>query len=238
MSTLTKSLWTDIWLFLLTFSLWRTHLTAAQMVKVLILAFCSARFKHLSCFDVLAHKCVVGHGKLWCVVVDVQHLDEDWHSSCLTRVIWRKKRMDLQLNAQHQLKAKDDDYLCFSLNTAVVGRKTKLLISVATTEMLCHLDISLSRAFSVVMVPFTESMLNSLSRSVWRSMEYLQEQKGDLIVLEGKGKKVTVIWSSENERARTYTRCVSSHLEMFKVKLEVGNTPNGIASVLEKNAQG
>lgn len=98
--------------------------------------------------------------------------------------------MDLQLNAQHQLKAKHDDYLFFSLNTvAVVGRKTKLLISVATTEMLCHLDISLSRAFSVVMVPFTESMLNSLSRSVWRSMEYLQEQKGDLIVLEEKGKR-------------------------------------------------
>lgn len=69
-------------------------------------------------------------------------------------------------------------------------------------------------------------------------MEYLQEQKGDLIVLEGKGKKATVIWSSENERARTYTQCVSSHFEMFKVKLEVGNTPNGIASVLEKNAQG
>jgi len=42
--------------------------------------------------------------------------------------------------------------------------------------MLCHLDISRSRAFSVVMVPFTESMLNSLSRSVCRSMEYLEEK--------------------------------------------------------------
>lgn len=54
--------------------------------------------------------------------------------------------------------------------------KRQLLISVATTEMLCHLDISLSSAFSVVMVPFTESMLNNLSRSVCRSMEYLKEQ--------------------------------------------------------------
>lgn len=40
--------------------------------------------------------------------------------------------------------------------------------------MLCHLDISLSRAFSVVMVPLVESMLNSLSRSVCRSIEYLK----------------------------------------------------------------
>lgn len=115
--------------------------------------------------------------------------------------------MDLQLNAQHLLKAKDDDYLCFSLNTAVVGRKMKLLISVATTEMLCHLDISLSRAFSVVIVPFTESMLNSLSRSVWRSMEYLQEQKGDLIVLEGKGKKATDLIVRKRACSHIHTVC-------------------------------
>lgn len=44
----------------------------------------------------------------------------------------------------------------------------------ATTEMLCHLDVSRSSAFSVVMVPFVESMLNSRSRSVCRSMEYLE----------------------------------------------------------------
>ena len=53
--------------------------------------------------------------------------------------------------------------------------KEQLLISVATTEMLCHLDISLSSAFSVVMVPLAESMANSLSRSVWRSMMYLNK---------------------------------------------------------------
>lgn len=40
--------------------------------------------------------------------------------------------------------------------------------------MLCHLDISLSRAFSVVIVPLVESMLNNLSRSVCRSIEYLK----------------------------------------------------------------
>lgn len=96
------------------------------MVKVLILAFCSARFKHLSCFDVFTHKCVVGHGKLWCIVVDVQHLDEDWHSSCLTRIIWRKKRTDVQLITQHQLKAKDDDCLLFFIEHSSGWKKNEI----------------------------------------------------------------------------------------------------------------
>lgn len=44
----------------------------------------------------------------------------------------------------------------------------------ARTEILCHLDVSLSRACNVLMVPLLESILNSLSRSVCRSMVYLQ----------------------------------------------------------------
>lgn len=62
--------------------------------------------------------------------------------------------------------------------------------------MLCHLDISLSRAFRVVMVPFTESMLKSLSRSVCRSMEYLKE--GHVAVHTDNG-NCNLSFCSENE---------------------------------------
>lgn len=53
--------------------------------------------EHLSRFDVLADERVVGHGELGRVVVDVQHLDEDGHSSCLTRVVWRGKKRGMDL---------------------------------------------------------------------------------------------------------------------------------------------
>lgn len=126
-------------------------------------AACTENHRYLSCFDVLADKRVVGHGELGRVIVDIQHLDEHGHSSCLTWIIW-------------------DDYIHYYgfhggkiIKTITDIKKQQLLISVATTEMLCHLDVSRSSDFSVVIVPFTESMLNSLSRSVWRSMEYLQE---------------------------------------------------------------
>lgn len=43
--------------------------------------------KHLSCLDILTNKCVVGHCKLRGVIVDVQHLDEHRHPSCLTWIV-------------------------------------------------------------------------------------------------------------------------------------------------------
>lgn len=67
-------------------------------------------------------------------------------------------------------------YCSFPYNSGIKESKLCSLISVASTETLCHLDVSLSRACSVLMVPLLESILNSLSRSVWRSMVYLQRR--------------------------------------------------------------
>lgn len=44
-------------------------------------------FFHLSCLDIFTDEGVVGHGELWSIVVDVQHLDEHGHSSRLPRVV-------------------------------------------------------------------------------------------------------------------------------------------------------
>lgn len=117
---------------------------------------------YLSSFDILADERVVRHRKLRRVVVDVQHFDEDGHSGGLAWIIWSGR----DENSLEAAPEQNVPHASFA--------KEPLLISVATTEMLCHLDISLSRAFSVVMVPLVESMLNSLSRSVCRSIEYLK----------------------------------------------------------------
>lgn len=61
--------------------------------------------------------------------------------------------------------------------------------------MLCHLDVSLSSDFSVVMVPFTESMLNSLSRSVCRSIEYLKEKCANMLLLLPTNMKMLHLWT-------------------------------------------
>lgn len=51
-----------------------------------------------------------------------------------------------------------------------------LLVSVATMVMLCHVLVSLSRGVARVIFPSSALMLNCLSRSVWRSMENLQNR--------------------------------------------------------------
>lgn len=117
---------------------------------------------YLSSFDILADERVVRHCKLRCVVVDVEHFDEDGYSGGLAWIICSGQD-EKGLEAAPRKSVPPTSFA-----------KEPLLISVATTEMLCHLDISLSKAFSVVMVPLVESMLNSLSRSVWRSIEYLK----------------------------------------------------------------
>lgn len=49
-----------------------------------------------------------------------------------------------------------------------------LLISEATTVMLCHNNVSRSSSLEVNIEPFPVSMLNILSMSVCRSTEYLK----------------------------------------------------------------
>lgn len=51
-----------------------------------------------------------------------------------------------------------------------------LLVSVATIVMLCHIFVSLSSGVAKVIFPSSALMLNCLSRSVWRSMENLQNR--------------------------------------------------------------
>lgn len=52
--------------------------------------------------------------------------------------------------------------------------KGHLLTSVAVTVMLCHMSVSRSSGLASVIFPSSTLMLNCLSRSVWRSMKYLQ----------------------------------------------------------------
>lgn len=53
-------------------------------------------------------------------------------------------------------------------------QKGYLLTSVAVTVMLCHMSVSRSSGLASVIFPSSTLMLNCLSRSVWRSMKYLQ----------------------------------------------------------------
>lgn len=54
------------------------------------------------------------------------------------------------------------------------GGRFYLLTSVAVTVMLCHMSVSRSRGLASVIFPSSTLMLNCLSRSVCRSMKYLQ----------------------------------------------------------------
>lgn len=56
-------------------------------------------------------------------------------------------------------------------------RRGYLLTSVAVTVMLCHMSVSRSSALASVIFPSSTLMLNCLSRSVCRSMKYLQRQQ-------------------------------------------------------------
>lgn len=56
-------------------------------------------------------------------------------------------------------------------------RRGYSLTSVAVTVMLCHMSVSRSRGLANVIFPSSTLMLNCLSRSVCRSMKYLQRQR-------------------------------------------------------------
>lgn len=56
-------------------------------------------------------------------------------------------------------------------------RRGYLLTSVAVTVMLCHMSVSRSSALASVIFPSSTLILNCLSRSVCRSMKYLQRQQ-------------------------------------------------------------
>lgn len=65
------------------------------------------------------------------------------------------------------------------INTYTQGRNKPrhLLISVAMMVMLCQTLSSLSSGVASVIFPSSALMLNCLSRSVWRSMENLQNRE-------------------------------------------------------------
>lgn len=56
-------------------------------------------------------------------------------------------------------------------------KRGHLLTSVAVTVMLCHMSVSRSSGLASVIFPSSTLMLNCLSRSVCRSMKYLQSHQ-------------------------------------------------------------
>lgn len=42
---------------------------------------------YLPSFDILTHKCLINHGKLWRIVIDIQNFYQDRNTASLMRVI-------------------------------------------------------------------------------------------------------------------------------------------------------
>lgn len=113
--------------------------------------------------------CVAGQWFLW-LRQPIKSLRGRRYCTCLPACQWMSNNMEI-LKIGHY-----NSWGMMFMERENRVRRGYLLTSVAVTVMLCHMSVSRSSGLASVIFPSSTLMLNCLSRSVCRSMKYLQRQ--------------------------------------------------------------